>query len=329
MTGRARPGSSMLRQGYVLRGTRAEDVAAAQAVVDAAQTARMGEHRRGEIEIAAECRDPRMDLAANTWVVEAPGGELAGFAFLFWSAAAQGDAETFVHPAHGGCGVDGALLDAVERRAAVLAGRAPAEAAAQKATPRLHVWCDAASEDRRRELAERGFRVIRESCLMRIDFDDEPPRCTALPVGLAVRPFAAGCDDEALWAATEEAFADHFLFAPSSIAEWRVHTVENPRFDPTLWLVAWAEDEVAGEALVFLDDREGYVDSLSVRRKWRGRGLGLGLLTRAFALAHARGCRKVRLGVDAQNPTGALALYLRAGMRVERREEVFAKDLRR
>lgn len=312
----------MLACGYTLRGTRPEDVDAAQAVVDAAQADLMGEPRRGELEVATACRDPRMDLISNTWVVEAPGGEIAGFAPLFWSEDAQGEADVYVDPEHVGNGVGGALLDTLERRAAALAG-----AEGEEAAPRLYVWCDDSRLRRRAALLDRGYTVVRESYLMRLDFGEAATEPSPLPAGIEVRAFRPGRDEEAVYAATEEAYADHFLFSPSTTAQWLLHTVDHPRHDPSLWLVAWAAGEVAGETMAFADEAEVYVDSLSVRRAWRGQGLGLALLTRGFALAHERGFRKVRLGVDAQNPTGALALYLKAGMRVERREEVYVKEL--
>jgi len=313
----------MLDARYTLRHTREVDIEGAQAAVDAAQADLMGERRRGEIEVAAATRDPRMALADNTWVVEAPGGGIAAFAFLFWGSTAQGEADVYVHPAHLERGAGGALLDAVERRAAALAATAPSVTA-----PRLHVWCDDTRLARRAALAERGFHVVRESYLMRLDLDERAPDPWPLPAGIELRPFAPGRDEEAVFIATEEAYTDHFLFSPSTMDEWRLHTVEHPRFDPSLWLLAWAGSEVAGETMAFADEAELYVDSVSVRRPWRGRGLGLALLTRAFALAAERSLGKVRLGVDARNPTGALALYLKAGMRIERRDEVYAKDLR-
>jgi mycothiol synthase len=42
---------------------------------------------------------------------------------------------------------------------------------------------------------------------------------------------------------------------------------------------------------------------------------------------HARGLRKVRLSVDAENPTGATRLYERAGMRVLRRSNTWERAL--
>ena len=48
----------------------------------------------------------------------------------------------------------------------------------------------------------------------------------------------------------------------------------------------------------------------------RGRGVGAALLRRSFAMFAGRGIRRVVLAVDAENATGATALYERVGMRV-------------
>ncbi len=307
---------------YVVRHPRSDEAGDVQALLDAVETAAAGEPRPHPLEAAVELLDPRMHRATNAWVAEAPGGELAGFAFVFWGASAQGEAEVAVSPRHRGRGVDEALLDAVEARAEELAGAAP-----DGLLPRLHVSCGDADAGLRSSLVRRGFRRVRESYLMRADLP-ERPATAPLPAGVEVRAFTPGRDELAVYSAMEDAFADHFLFEPSTFEQWRVHTVELQDFDPSLWLVAWDAEAVAGEALTFARPNEAYVGSVSVRRAWRGRGLGLALLTRAFSLARERGLRTVRLGVDAQNPTGALALYLKAGMRVERRELLFAKDLR-
>ena len=97
------------------------------------------------------------------------------------------------------------------------------------------------------------------------------------------------------------------------------------RADPDLWLVAWDGGEVAGQARALPRDGEVHVEDLSVRKPWRGRGLGLALLVALFRRLAERGYPFVRLFTDAQNETGALGLYLKAGMRVERRFEVFEK----
>jgi ribosomal protein S18 acetylase RimI-like enzyme len=58
----------------------------------------------------------------------------------------------------------------------------------------------------------------------------------------------------------------------------------------------------------------GWVATLGVRRPWRKRGLGLALLEHSFVELQRRGSRRVGLGVDAQNITGATRLYEKAGM---------------
>ena len=103
--------------------------------------------------------------------------------------------------------------------------------------------------------------------------------------------------------------------------------VRRDAMDPDLWLVAWDGDEVAGQVWVLPRGEEAYVEDLSVRKPWRGRGLGLALLLEAFRLLAGRGYPLLRLFVDAQNATGAVDLYLKAGMRVERRFEVFEKAI--
>jgi mycothiol synthase len=75
------------------------------------------------------------------------------------------------------------------------------------------------------------------------------------------------------------------------------------------------------------DPGQGWVGTLGVRRAWRRRGVGEALLRRSFALLHARGLRKVRLGVDAENLTGATRLYERVGMNVLRRSNTWEREL--
>jgi ribosomal protein S18 acetylase RimI-like enzyme len=69
------------------------------------------------------------------------------------------------------------------------------------------------------------------------------------------------------------------------------------------------------------DETVGWVEVLAVRRPWRRRGLGKALLWESFAALAGEGKRAVGLGVDAENTTGAVALYERVGMRVVRRTD--------
>ncbi len=74
--------------------------------------------------------------------------------------------------------------------------------------------------------------------------------------------------------------------------------------------------EVVGACLGQTAGGEGFVRQLAVAPSQRGRGLALALLRESFRRNVARGYPAAILGVDAANPTGALVLYEKAGMRV-------------
>jgi mycothiol synthase len=173
-------------------------------------------------------------------------------------------------------------------------------------------------------LAGRGYRTIRHSFEMEISLEAEPPE-PHWPEGIHVRALAAG--EEALaHAPTEEAFADHWEFSPSSLDDW-LHNATREGHDPSLWFLALAGDEVAGVCLcrvrAHAGGRIGWCNTLGVLRPWRRRGLGLALLRHAFRELRSRGLTLAGLGVDGENPTGAVRLYERAGMRVASRTDTW------
>lgn len=179
-------------------------------------------------------------------------------------------------------------------------------------------------------LAERGYENIRASYRMEIELAGRTfePR---LPAGASIR--SAGDDeDELLHDLGQRSFADHWGFVPSPPDEWR-HWMRNVGpFDPALWFVGEVQGEPAGVALCSPtyhgEPDGGWVSTLGVLPAFRGRGLGTALLTHVFAEFQRRGRRRVGLGVDAENTTGAVALYERAGMRVVRRWDTWEKVLR-
>ena len=53
----------------------------------------------------------------------------------------------------------------------------------------------------------------------------------------------------------------------------------------------------------------GWLDHVSVRRPWRRRGLASALIADSLRALRDRGLEQAALGVDSQNPTGALGVY--------------------
>jgi len=180
-----------------------------------------------------------------------------------------------------------------------------------------------------RLLEARGYGYWRSSYTMQVELGDEPPAASALPPRLEVREYSDP-DAETLRAALNEAFADDPFHTELTRGRFREFHLHQRGFDPTLWQLAWDRAELAGFVLAFPerngDGSIGAIDTLGVRPPWRRRGLGEALLRRGFRLLHARGLRKIALGVDAENPA-ALRLYERLGMRVVRQGDNWVLDV--
>jgi mycothiol synthase len=179
-------------------------------------------------------------------------------------------------------------------------------------------------------LAERGYRLWRSAFTMQVDLGEAAPREPALPSGIELRDYEPAATD-ALRTALNEAFAEDPFFDEATPSNFREFYLGARGFDPALWPLAWDRRELAGFVLG-LSERAGqtdlgWIESLGVRPSWRRQGLGEALLRTAIARLHDRGLRKVGLGVDAENVTGALRLYERVGMRVVRRGDNWVLDL--
>lgn len=187
-------------------------------------------------------------------------------------------------------------------------------------------YVDARNADTRRLLEARGYAPVRGVYQMSIGLGQAPP-APEWPQGIEVATFAPGRDERRAYEAVEDAFRDVWG-RPRNTFERFLGFTRQEGFDPTLWFLAEDGGEIAGSCLCKTVAGRGEVDVLGVRRPWRGRGLGLALLRHAFGEFYDRGVREVGLSVDAESPTGAPRLYVRAGMRVAEAYAVYQKELR-
>jgi ribosomal protein S18 acetylase RimI-like enzyme len=171
-------------------------------------------------------------------------------------------------------------------------------------------------------LESRGYRYIRSFYRMAIDLD-RPPSAPTWPEGFTVA-LAPG-DGHAIYETLEEAFEDHWGHEPRTYEQWMA---QNAPLEDRLCYVVRAADGAAA-AQVCDEERFGtaWVSILGVRAAFRRRGLGEALLHQAFHDLYARGRRRVSLGVDAENTTGATRLYERVGMRVVLQDDAYEKLL--
>ena len=191
------------------------------------------------------------------------------------------------------------------------------------------IWVKEVDSTVRGAVEAAGYELFRHSFRMRTELDGDPDP-VEWPEGLRVATYEPA-HEAAVHAAHQEAFADHWEYVFEPPEEWRKWYVENPAFDPSLWFLVWDGDELAGISLCRVhssgDAEHGFVSILAVRSPWRRKGLGLGLLRHSFAEMKRRGMKRASLGVDAENTTGAVRLYDRAGMFVERRYDLHRKEL--
>ena len=174
-----------------------------------------------------------------------------------------------------------------------------------------------------------GWQPIRYSFQMRIELGDDLP-APELPDGLAPRTLKPG-EEERVYEAHMDAFADHWEHHRYSFEDWRAFNVEDHSFDSSLWWLVDDGDELAALSLNSWhfsgDPQFGWIGVLGVRPPWRRRGLATALLRHSFRDFRERGATRVGLGVDGENTTGAVRLYERAGMYVARRNDTYEKKL--
>ncbi len=207
-----------------------------------------------------------------------------------------------------------ALLDWGTERAATLAGGGHAV---------VRAWGDSRDEAFAAEVGRRGFELIRHFFRMEVDLTKEPP-APDWPEGISVRTYRSD-DTRAVYKANADAFADHWDFVPLAFEMWEEMFLRSAEFDPKLWFIAEDAGEIAGISLCRSERRPetGHVNILGVRPGWRRRGLGRALLLHSFRELRDRGRLKADLGVDAENTTGAVQLYERAGMCVAHRMDSY------
>ena len=177
-------------------------------------------------------------------------------------------------------------------------------------------------------VAARGYEPWRFSYTMEIELAERPrPR---LPRGIEVRGYEDR-DEDAVRATINAAFAADPLWHELTEESFREFSLGGRGFDPALWVLASDGAELVGCSVNYpvhgSDPDLGWVNMLGVRPRWRRRGLGEAILLESFARLYDRGLRRVGLGVDSQNATGALRLYERVGMRKVHQSDNWRREL--
>jgi mycothiol synthase len=290
-----------------IRHPRVDEAEAAAEVLNEHSRRLYGTADTTPAELREDWSAPEVDFPDNVLVAELEG-RLVGYADVIprgetaWLDVRGTDSRAY-----------DPLLEAITRRADTL--------------ERDHVrgWTPEIDQDLHQAYERAGFRPFRHSFRMEIELGADLPE-PEWPEGFSVRPFREG-DERAAWEVHMDSFADTWGFTHDSFETWS-HWFLGEYFQPAHWFFVETDTEVAALALCREPESEpglGWVNILGVRPAYRRRGLAISLLQHVFRHFAEQGSTRVGLGVDAENPTGAVRLYERADMHVARRDIRFER----
>ncbi len=255
------------------RGATMDDVAAAVAVIQAAERADGVESVSVHDDIASDWARPSMDITNDVLLVEA-NGQVVAYAEQF-----NGRAFAHVHPDQQGRGIGTAVAAWTEEHAR----RAGLSQVGQTISTR--------GTASRALLEGRGYDARWDSWILKMSLDTPPP-APRVPDGITIRDLRRPDDDRAVHAVIEEAF-DTWpdREAGTTFDDWRVSYLERAT-DTGLVVVAEEGGRLVGVALCIPEDGEGWVDQLAVLPSAWGRGIGGALLQAAFQRFRDQGRRR-------------------------------------
>ncbi|MER6506108.1 GNAT family N-acetyltransferase [Nonomuraea sp. NPDC001636] len=299
---------------HILRRPRVDDAAAIHELVAAYDTDVIGSPDMTLDDIADELAEPGFDLDRDGWLAHDETGRPTGWAW----ACRVGDSDLVNIEVVTRPGLDDLddLRQELWRTVTARARELGAERGHDGVT--LDIGIYRVDQDKQSYAKEQGFEPGTSFHRMRADHAApvEPP---APPPGLTLH---TGEDEEtrrAAHAVHQIGFAEHFGFVPVDYDHWYERRQAMSVTDWSQLTLARIDGEPAGVLIgsnQFVPDEDcGYVATLAVHPRFRGRGLGRFLLRHAFAADAARGRKGTILHVDSNNTTPALGLYESAGMR--------------
>ena len=263
------------------------------------------------------------DLDRDILIAER-GGTTVGYARVEWRDLIDGTRRfvsiCHLQPGERRQGIGRAMLrwgeDRLAAKAAALPDRSARPGTMQAFVPGTDAGAIALLERSGWTRSGHGYEMVRST------LDDIPE--VPMPGGLAIRPIGTDqASRRAVWDASIEAFRDHRGEWEATEEDW-LHFLGDLNRNPSLWVVAFDGDEIAGGVLGKIDPAEnahharerGIADEVFTRRPWRRRGLARALLARALVRLRDHGMTSAYLGVDGLNPNQAMTLYSSLGFEI-------------
>ena len=309
--------------GLTWRPLSTQDAGALFALIAAIEAADRPPYRTSSVEVDEIVKGDWKDLAADTIVGVDTTGELRAYATV---EIRPGDVSTIrafvvggVHPQARGVGVGTALVAWMTARA-----RAKLAARTDSGPGRIAAYLDDSAPEQWHHYEDAGYTAQRFYATLRRDLST-PIHTQDLDEGLRIAQWSAEVDD-ATRLAHNDAFQDHWGSEPATVQSW---VQGRSTFAPAWSFVVLDDDRrsATGEPFVagyLLSGRyeqdwpiagytSGYIETLGVRRAYRGRKIAVALLAEAMNAYHDDGMEYAELDVDTDNPSGAFGLYSTLG----------------
>ncbi len=328
----------MISKEFTSRGANMEDVEIAVNLMNSYSQHYLGTREAPPETIQNEWGSPGFDPLTDIRLVFSPENKLVGYVEVWDTANPPVHPWVWwcVHPDHIVNGVGSYLLNWAENRAREAIPRCPSDSRVAFRSGTNQEILPA-----KERMEKHGMVNIRHNFQMRINMETPPPE-PVWPDGISLKVFDLEKDDLAeVYRADTESFRDHFGFVENPFEEglqrFEHFMTAEEGYAPGFWFLAMASDQSGSEQIAgiclnrkhsYEDPEVGWVSTLGVLRPWRKRGIGLALLLHSFRKYYRRGFRKVGLGVDAKNLTGALGLYKKAGMHIHRQFDLYEKEIR-
>lgn len=284
----------------------------------------------GDVTVAVTPEEMKLEWQAPGFNIETDGivavtadGRIVGYEeFANEHEHSKLRTDGYVHPEFKGLGIGTSMMRLIEERA-----RKEIALAEPEVRVYLRSMLDGHDKDGRSIHEGEGYKLIRYSWRMQVELDIPPP-VVVFPKAIELRPFVREQHARAVLEAQNEAFRDHWGSHDVDYDEWELHKFGRTNFDPSLWMIAWDGDQIAGFSQNRYRMGIGWIGTLGVRRAWRKQGLGYSLLIHSFSEFYKRDTKTIGLGVDAENLTGATRLYQKAGMYAASEFVMYEKELR-
>lgn len=282
--------------------------------------------------------DPWSDEPSDSLLAMLPDGTVVALGWVYMNPEIEEIHKAYlwleVHPDYREQGLGEAMLSWLIARGEQRLSEKPTNRQCE-----LRIGCLELLQERAALFERKGFQPIRSFLRMRRDLSRPIPE-KSLPEGLVLRTYRPELD-RLVMDAFNDSFQDHWNFTPVTEADWDLFFTGRSVFRPDISYLAMSPDperdaeQIVGFCLNSISPdenqrygvRKGSINQLGVRQAWRKRGVGSALLYRSMSALKSEGLEYAVLGVDSENPTGALKLYESLEFEVVRRHINFAKTV--